>query len=1217
MKKLMTAIIGLLVITLFCVLAGCEDTPDQTEIRTEVAIPTIASKVYTGETLTADIADTDAYTVTANKGGIHVGEYDVTLTLTDVEKYVWQGVEGADITLTFAVTQADNAITGLTLDSWSENEPANEPTATSEFGTIVYTYAGPDGVFGTKKPEFAGEYTVKATVAPTDDYKGAEATVQFSIIKMKDPVKVVTAPMAQKLTYTGNPQILVSAGAADVNGQMLYKLDNGDWSDAIPSAVAAGNYIVYYKAAAIDEDAYVDSEESSVTVTIGQADNTVIFTTDVQIHCGDALPTDFDGSATFGTVSYTYSTDNVSFWSADNMPPNFVLEAGATLYIKASVTETADFKGGEKVCQVSVSHNYIWHVDAEADTFVCACGDETARFEKKITNTKQRVNLDVVSDGNFPATYVPATENFTLDLTGISEYDRVASVRLGETLLGESLTVNCADIDISVYGQQNFTVTVIDSNGFDHAVSVPVLVVTKVIHDKIALNSFGAIAKATETDANTWGGYFELGEDIPYNDYWISFISGTKFSESDDDKIAAYRADLYSKTGFKGTFDGKGFTIQGLKIALKSIPGMNGDTPGAGAFIGRLAPEGVIKNVSFTDAAIGNDRSLIVYSGSGTVENVYVRYAVFGIDNYDEYNANHLWGSTSTFFGAGNDSGATLRNIIIDVSACKQFLGIQAGDYGYVIGQILQTEVLDGVYLIGEAKNLVPGYNDKYYATRNIAPGDDWNYADSYVLLAEKLQDIALSDWNNDFWSVNGGLPYCKDMNVQTVTFTKFADEIALNGSAQFVAENAVLVLSNEAQAVGIMLSADGTVTVPDTVTPDTQFAIDANSVFGTLFDAEFVFTVIRQRELLALSEQQIIDLDIGLDGSVNETGTVTLDLTEKMTGSATLNSVKVGTTILPVEDVSIENGQLILEVNIFGVTYYGEQVLNLVYQYNDGEYELTVPVLFVSKMIASEQTLQAVKDMSEALGGTGYYMLASNIPLSSMWYSSNPAVNFSIGQETPFNGVIDGNGFTISGLRLSNNNAPSGFIYNMGANGVLKNVRFENCTVGAGSSLLAYTGAGTFENISVQFGAAGLGENRYGEAGWNWGGEGLLFAGNKATGAYKARNILVDFSQATKFNELTTIGKYTRAFGTATPDSVLENIVMTGMRTEFKYVAGTTAGVLHVGYDFVNEAEKGIYVQYLDETNNGTIFPATGWDEEFWTVTAETATITWSPSAV
>ena len=78
--------------------------------KTPVDAPVIESKTYTGETVVADIEDTDDYTVTKNEGGVDVGTYDVELTLKDADNYYWSDDNKAKATtktVKFEITKAD------------------------------------------------------------------------------------------------------------------------------------------------------------------------------------------------------------------------------------------------------------------------------------------------------------------------------------------------------------------------------------------------------------------------------------------------------------------------------------------------------------------------------------------------------------------------------------------------------------------------------------------------------------------------------------------------------------------------------------------------------------------------------------------------------------------------------------------------------------------------------------------------------------------------------------------------------------------------------------------------------------------------------------------------------------------------------------------------------------------------------------------------------
>ena len=78
-------------------------------------------------------------------------------------------------------------------------------------------------------------------------------------------VPTVTAPTANALTYNGSEQALVTAGKT-TGGTMLYRLDNSEWSEQIPTAKNVGKYTVWYKVQGNAE--YADVAEQSLTVTV-------------------------------------------------------------------------------------------------------------------------------------------------------------------------------------------------------------------------------------------------------------------------------------------------------------------------------------------------------------------------------------------------------------------------------------------------------------------------------------------------------------------------------------------------------------------------------------------------------------------------------------------------------------------------------------------------------------------------------------------------------------------------------------------------------------------------------------------------------------------------------------------------------------------------------------------------------------------------------------
>jgi len=159
--------------------------------KATVTEPTIASKPYNGSVQTADIADTDLYTVVENNGGTGVkqnGYYDVVLELKDSANYQWSSTDDAQVTVPFSITRATNEWTVYpSISGWTYGKSANEPVGAAKFGEISAEYSGTanDGTTysSTIAPTKAGNYTATVIVAETEDYSGLETSVDFTVAK--------------------------------------------------------------------------------------------------------------------------------------------------------------------------------------------------------------------------------------------------------------------------------------------------------------------------------------------------------------------------------------------------------------------------------------------------------------------------------------------------------------------------------------------------------------------------------------------------------------------------------------------------------------------------------------------------------------------------------------------------------------------------------------------------------------------------------------------------------------------------------------------------------------------------------------------------------------------------------------------------------------------------------------------------------------------------
>ena len=141
-------------------------------------------------------------------------------------------------------------------------------------GTVGYTYAVKGStVFTDEVPTNKGDYTVKATIAETDNYKSGEATKDFSITAAQ---AAATAPTANDRTYDGTEKALVTGGSADFGELVFSTTETGTYSATVPTGTDAGPYIVWYKATG--DANHEPSAPASIEVNISKLNITATIT---------------------------------------------------------------------------------------------------------------------------------------------------------------------------------------------------------------------------------------------------------------------------------------------------------------------------------------------------------------------------------------------------------------------------------------------------------------------------------------------------------------------------------------------------------------------------------------------------------------------------------------------------------------------------------------------------------------------------------------------------------------------------------------------------------------------------------------------------------------------------------------------------------------------------------------------------------------------------
>ena len=101
-------------------------------------------------------------------------------------------------------------------------------------------------------------------------YQAADAPIGAVTVNIEKADSTVTAPTAKTdLTYNGTAQELLETAGSATGGELQYKVDEGTYSTAAPTAITAGEHTVYYKV--VGNDNYNGIAEASIKVTIAKA----------------------------------------------------------------------------------------------------------------------------------------------------------------------------------------------------------------------------------------------------------------------------------------------------------------------------------------------------------------------------------------------------------------------------------------------------------------------------------------------------------------------------------------------------------------------------------------------------------------------------------------------------------------------------------------------------------------------------------------------------------------------------------------------------------------------------------------------------------------------------------------------------------------------------------------------------------------------------------
>ena len=224
--------------------------------------------------------------------GEDAGVYAITQgTLTAGNNYI-VSFTGANLTVNKA-----SITPSVSLDGWTYGEAAKTPSVTgnTDNGAVTYTYAVKGSTdFSVTVPTNAGDYTVKATVAATNNYNGGEATADFTIAKAE--ITVTADDKSSKygediaeLTYTVSGAyvtgdelgVTLSTAATKTSVVGEYPI-NVNWNENpnYAATLVNGKYTITKTGLAVtaaDYSGVYDGAAHGITVDVGSSDAVVYY----------------------------------------------------------------------------------------------------------------------------------------------------------------------------------------------------------------------------------------------------------------------------------------------------------------------------------------------------------------------------------------------------------------------------------------------------------------------------------------------------------------------------------------------------------------------------------------------------------------------------------------------------------------------------------------------------------------------------------------------------------------------------------------------------------------------------------------------------------------------------------------------------------------------------------------------------------------------------
>ena len=856
-------------------------------------------------------------------------------------------------------------------------------------------------------------------------------------------------------------------------------------------------------------------------------------------------------------------------WTSSNPSVATVEDGVVTAVAEGTAQIKAEVNGVYAVCEVEVFKEDVYLSLSKANTEINVGATET------ITAT--------LSDASTPAiTWASSDDAIATVENGVITAKKSGNVTITATATveGETLTASCEVTVKDVYG---LIFPELPKEVFVGDVVPLGLVLTKndevqdvnnatvagegftLDNGEITITASGEITVSVsyegETREHTISAYYEVSdkaslEAIRNNvDGWYKLTNNIDLEGGLVETLAHYSAGHNSASGFKGVFDGNGYTISNF------YAGYNGAISANSSLFGWVGTTGVVKNVNLIGVEIRNRiAGGLATANYGTIENCFVEVTVVEyVPTATEPN-NPIGGVVSKNYGK-------IENVITVVNIKE---GLNTEYIGGIVGFHATGSSMTNCYTVapvGLTEAATPT------ATGAAMEGTVTDCA-KYSTISEMLGVLDATKFSEEWDFQENSYPHLGEIT-DTISINNENKEVYVGATYQLDVTHTLPVVY-EVSTEGVTVDKDGLVTIADTVAGDTKVLVKVYCVYDYATVKEIEITVLAN-SYKVISNVEAITMESAIIG-----------VTETAFGlKVTYKDVEL------TEGYTVESdNEAIVKVDGDKVVYMGEGTANINVKV-DGSIIGTIPVT----VAAAYTPVRTAADLSAIANNLkGKYILMNNIDFEGAEFA---AIGTQKVAASAFAGIFDGNGYSIKNIKPVKS-AVSGASNDRSIFGYLNGATIKNLSVigaeidGFGGVIGTLVHNSTIENCYVQVTVTGT-ETNGGVQGGKYGEEvGALVWRTQAGATIKncITNVTIAEGLNTKYIGAIVglhIGTMQNCQAIVTGATFANTYASVHSTTAFKEVSGSAVYATPAGfYEGVDEATAyDANIWAFDATNN------------------------------